>query len=100
MDKLDTPIWQLTPRELFTMQAQWMKDFQKVQEPKPEKVWVTVDEASKKLGRAKSTLYKYMAEWLTQGAVSKVGGVTLINLDKIITQSASKPKITKRNYKH
>ena len=100
MNYLDTPIWQLTPRQLFELQQQWFSQTPKQEEAKPVKVWVTLDEASSYLNRAKSTLYKYMAEWQMQGAVSKVGGITLVNLEKIISLSAIKPKQTKRNYNH
>lgn len=103
MNNLDVPIWQLTPRQLFELQQQWLENFQKVskkEEAKPVKVWVTLDEASSYLNRAKSTLYKYITDWQAQGAVSKVGGITLVNLEKIISLSAIKPKQTKRNYNH
>ena len=100
MNNLDTPIWQLTPRQLFELQQEWFSKLPKKEETKPVKVWVTLDEASVYLGRAKSTLYKYMADWQAQGAVSKVGGITLVNLDKIISLSATKPKQIKRNYNH
>lgn len=100
MNNLDVPIWQLTPRQLFELQEEWFSKMSKQEEPKPVKVWVTLDEASAYLNRAKSTLYKYIADWQAQGAVSKVGGITLVNLDKIISLSATKPKQTKRNYKH
>lgn len=97
---IDTPIWQLTPRQLFALQEEWLKLQRQEEQPAPKtKQWMTLDEASVYLNRAKSTLYKYVNEWAAMGAVSKVGGVLLVNIDKVIAISATPPKKTKRNFR-
>ncbi len=90
---LDTPIWQLTPRQLFALQDEHMKrstpQAQPIKEPKK---WVTLDEAAKIINRAKASLYRYMQDWDKIGAVSKIGGVTLVNIEIITKASTNKNK--------
>lgn len=105
MNALDTPIWQLTPRELFAMQEQWLNEWYKKQsQPKTEEEWVTLERASELLDRAKTTLYRYMAKWEAIGAVRKIGGVTQVNIKTIGARgikvaNTNRYKNTKRTYK-
>ena len=57
---LDTPIWQLTPRQLFELQEEWAKRMPQQQQAEPVTAWVTVDQASEELGRSKATIYRYI----------------------------------------
>lgn len=106
MNALDTPIWQLTPRELFAMQEQWLNEWYKRQsqsQPKTEEEWVTLERASELLDRAKTTLYRYMPKWEAIGAVRKIGGVTQVNIKTIGARGikvANAYKNTKRTYNY
>lgn len=98
---LDTPIWQLTPRQLFDLQDEYIKRSRPQEQPKQEPKrsgWVTLAEAADILDRAKASLYRYMQEWEKLGAVSKVGGVTQINIDIIRSNKQKQYKQTKRQF--
>lgn len=84
---LDTPIYQLTPRQLFQMQ----KEFMAMQEPKVEpkaantpKYINNVEELAKFLGTSKSTIWKMKSEGLLDGAYSQCGKWIVFDVEKII----------------
>lgn len=91
---LDTPIWQLTPRQLFELQEEWQKNLMpKQQELAPEVEWVTVEKASELLNRSKVTIYR----WVNEGKMlsKNIGSMMLVNI-KRETKKEYKP--TKRKF--
>lgn len=95
---LDTPIWQLTPRELFKLQEEWKKQTQTEPQPTdvaPEKEWVTIEVASEALGRSKGTIYRYINEGKMHSKV--IGCVTFVN---ILKPKETQYKRTKRQFRN
>lgn len=88
---LDTPIYQLTPRQLFQMQQEYMA----MQEPKVEKkkeevkagvpkYLNSIDDLAKFLGCSKSTIYNMKSEGVLDDAISQYGRWMVFDVEKII----------------
>ena len=88
---LDTPIYQLTPRQLFQMQQEYMA----MQEPKVEKkkeevkagvpkYLNAIDDLAKFLGCSKSTIYNMKSEGVLDDAISQYGRWMVFDVEKII----------------
>ena len=93
---LDTPIWQLTPRQLFELQEEWAKRMPQ-QQAEPVKAWVTVEQASEELGRSKATIYRYIKNGMLESKV--VGFIQFVNIEKSMTHKQTKQfKNTKRDF--
>lgn len=90
---LDTPIAILTPRQLFEMQAQWLKE----QAPHPqtnandadrngcERWYVNnMEELADILGTSVCTLYRMKREGLLDDAISQYGRWMCIDVNKVL----------------
>lgn len=90
---LDTPIYQLTPRQFFQMQQEFMA----MQEPKVEdkkeekpsradvpKYLNSIDDLAKFLGCSKSTIYNMKSEGVLDDAISQYGRWMVFDVEKII----------------
>lgn len=92
---LDTPIWQLTPRQLFELQEEWAKRMP--QQAEQVTAWVTVDQASEELGRSKATIYRYIKNGMLETKV--VGFIQYVNITASMKQKQTKQyKKVKRNF--
>lgn len=92
---LDTPIWQLTPRQLFKLQEEWFKEMpQQPTTQQPTTEWVPVDKASELFGRSKASIYR----WIQSGRIAskEIGCITLVNVKNCIKKEF---KATKRTFK-
>lgn len=85
---LDTQIFMLTPRQLFEMQAEWLK--QHAPEP-PQKSngkerWYTnsVEELCGLLGISKGTFYKMKREGVLNDAISQYGHWMVIDVHRVL----------------
>lgn len=87
---LDTPIWQLTPRQLFQLQEEWSAKLPP-QQPAHFAEWLPVKEAGKILGRSDKTIYR----WIEQGRIKSkiIGFVKFVNIAEEV-----KNKKTKRQF--
>lgn len=86
---LDTPIHMLTPRQLFEMQGQWLKEHCKEDTPsasESSKKWYvnSIKELADILGTSESTLYKMKAKGLLDEAVSQYGRWMCIDVQVVI----------------
>lgn len=96
---LDTPIYHLTPRQLFDMQKEYMAMQEKEEKPKPEQTprYINnVEELAKVLGTSKSTIWKMKSEGLLDGAYSQHGKWIVFDTEKII----EKFRVTNKSKRH
>jgi hypothetical protein len=105
---LDTPIWQLTPRQLFEMQEQWFKEnlplihLQQPRQPEADTqlgYTNSFTQLAKTLGISVSTVHRHRAQGVFQKSISKVSERRYrINLDKALLEYGEYQS-TKRNWK-
>lgn len=79
---LDTPIYQLTPRQLFQMQQEYMA----MQEPKVEKKYInSIDELAEFLGCSTRTIFRMKNDGLFDDCISQYGKKWIIfETEKIV----------------
>lgn len=99
---LDTPIYQLTPRQLFEMQKEYMAlQEQPKQETKVAEVpryLNSVEDLAKFLGCGKSTIYKMKADGLLDEAISQYGKWIVFDVKAILEKFSKKNNINKRKW--
>lgn len=98
---LDTPIYQLTPRQLFEMQKEYMALAEPKDEPKASefpRYINNVEELAKFLGCSKSTIYKMKGEGLLEGAYSQYGKWMVFDVEAIIEKFKSSPKKCRKQW--
>lgn len=94
---LDTPIWQLTPRQLFELQEEWAKRIPQQQTQESVKEWMTVEQASEELGRSKATIYRYIKNGQLDAKV--IGFIQFVNIKNSMKSKQTKQyKQTKRDF--
>lgn len=90
---LDTPIWQLTPRQLFELQEQWSKRMPQQEEKK----LFTVEEVAKKFNKSKATIYRYLEKQPT--AKKQIGNTIFVVIENLLQTPTTKTyKKTKRSF--
>ena len=84
---LDTPIYQLTPRQLFEMQTCWQESTAPKKEKPPiqEKRLVrTIDELARAIQASPSTCYRMKKAGLLDSAISQFGRWMVIDVDAVL----------------
>lgn len=90
---LDTPIWQLTPRQLFELQEQWSKRMPQQEEKK----LLTVEEVAQKFNKSKATIYRYLEKQPT--AKRQIGNTIFVVIENLLQTPTTKTyKKTKRSF--
>lgn len=90
---LDTPIWQLTPRQLFELQEQWAKRMPQQEEKK----LFTVEEVAKKFNKSKATIYRYLEK--QPNAKKQIGNTIFVVIENLLQTPTTKTyKKTKRSF--
>lgn len=90
---LDTPIWQLTPRQLFELQEQWAKRMPQQEEKK----LYTVEEVAKKFNKSKATIYRYLEK--QPAAKRQIGNTIFVAIENLLQTPQQKQfKKTKRSF--
>lgn len=98
---LDTPIYQLTPRQLFEMQKEYMALVEPKEEPKSSeypRYINNVEELAKFLGTSKSYIYKMKSEGLLDGTFSQHGKWIVFDVDAIIEKFKENPKRCRKQW--
>lgn len=92
---LDTPIWQLTPRQLFELQEEWAKRMP--QQQQEQKKLYTVEEVAKKFNKSKATIYRYLEKQPT--AKKQIGNTIFVVIENLLQTPTTKTyKKTKRSF--
>lgn len=87
---LDTPIHLLTPRQLFSMQADWIADNMSVPKVSVNSAesdrWLvkSIGELAEILGTSTSTLYRMKSEGLLDEAISQFGKWMCIDVNIVL----------------
>lgn len=90
---LDTPIWQLTPRQLFELQEQWAK---KMPQQEQKKLY-TVEEVAQKFNKSKATIYRYLEK--KPSAKRQIGNTIFVVIENLLqTPQQKQYKKTKRSF--
>lgn len=90
---LDTPIWQLTPRQLFELQEQWAKRMPQQEEKK----FYTVEEVAQKFNKSKATIYRYLEK--QPSAKKQIGNTIFVVIENLLQTPTTKTyKKTKRSF--
>lgn len=90
---LDTPIWQLTPRQLFELQDEWVKRMPQQEEKK----LFTVEEVAQKFNKSKATIYRYLEK--QPSAKRQIGNTIFVEIENLLqTPTAKNYKKTKRSF--
>ena len=90
---LDTPIWQLTPRQLFELQEQWAKRMPQQEEKK----LFTVEEVAQKFNKSKATIYRYLEK--QPSAKRQIGNTIFVVIENLLqTPQQKQYKKTKRSF--
>jgi DeoR/GlpR family transcriptional regulator of sugar metabolism len=91
---LDTPIWQLTPRQLFELQEEWAK---RMPQQREEKKLFTVEEVAQKFNKSKATIYRYLEK--QPSAKRQIGNTIFVVIENLLqTPTAKTYKKTKRSF--
>lgn len=92
---LDTPIWQLTPRQLFQLQEEWAKKMP--QQQQEEKKLFTVEEVAQKFNKSKATIYRYLEK--QPSAKKQIGNTIFVVIENLLQTPTTKTyKKTKRSF--
>lgn len=92
---LDTPIWQLTPRQLFELQEQWSKRMP--QQQQEQKKLYTVEEVAQKFNKSKATIYRYLEK--QPSAKRQIGNTIFVEIENLLQTPQTKTyKKTKRSF--
>ena len=92
---LDTPIWQLTPRQLFELQEQWAKRMP--QQQQEEKKLYTVEEVAQEFNKSKATIYRYLEK--QPSAKQQIGNTIFVVIENLLQTPTTKTyKKTKRSF--
>ena len=92
---LDTPIWQLTPRQLFALQEEWAK--RTPQQQQEQKKLYTVEEVAQKFNKSKTTIYRYLEK--QPNAKKQIGNTIFVVIENLLqTPQQKQYKKTKRSF--
>ncbi|MDE7081641.1 MAG: DUF3853 family protein [Muribaculaceae bacterium] len=84
---LDTPIYQLTPRQLFEMQTSWNESCapKQAKPSRPEK-WLVrnIEELAQAIQASPSTCYRMKKAGLLDSAISQFGRWMVIDVDEVL----------------
>ena len=85
---LDTPIAMLTPRQLFEMQAEWLKSQQqpRATEAHDADRWLvnSAQALAEILGTSVSTIWRMKAQGILDGAISQCGKWIVFDVNKVL----------------